>query len=424
MDHSHPPEHKLPSIVEAESEPEEYFHLSPASKSRRNLTLPSLSSPVRRTSLGHLLGDELRQFNALRRCRSPIRGCRGQSPSPQHQRNEEPQRSPALPHALPPSSSTEAGACRKPSKLLIPSLNCFGPPDLSPRVVDGIEDNSHTFHFNMERSGAKGSGVGQGEDGHQVNATLLLETEEVRQSIGQLNKEMSHLHQEVSQLGKELHHMMHFLQAHVTVQHYTSSLSTYPYGVHVVSNPNASSSMAYNVAAGLHLHHEPMNLESLGHPAGGTWGYSGSSHSGSSQPRATVMASGYPHLHISTNPLLHSANPRQSDPAVASGSLHILDSRSLLDLHHLPGSSRSGPAPLPRQSSVTSQDSGPCRLDACDSDHPLGDSAGMEHISLECLLGGSGSLDRRDSETPESRRSSIGIQTLDTEPFWSVDMTE
>ncbi|KAJ8414367.1 hypothetical protein AAFF_G00052370 [Aldrovandia affinis] len=549
LDHGPPPEHKLPSIVEAEAEPEEHFHLSPASKSRRNLTLPSLSSPVRRTSLGSLLGDELRQFNALRRCRSPVRGCRVRSSSPQQQPKEEAQRSPVLPRAPPPISSAEAGACRKPSKLLIPSLNCFGPPDLSPRVVDGIEDNGRTFHFNVERSGAKGGVGGQAEDANRVNAALLLETEEVRQSIGQLNKEMSHLNQEVSQLGKELHHMMHFLQAHVAVQHYTSTLSTYPYGMHVASNPTTSSSMAYNVATGLHLHQEPLNLEPLGHRAGGTWGYTGS-HGGSALPRAAVMgqqaeaehchqpssprssclhmprsmdppakqgpcsasssvsdspyaahqmartgpsllsisptfqgfasglasqagfggaaaapsgstvnlnqsqsslgqqtsltsehvrsqsstptsthsslmiASGYPHLHISTNPLPHSTSPRQNDHSVASGSLHILDSRSLLDLHHLPGSSRSGPVPLPRQSSVISQDFCPSRLDACDSDHPLGDSAGMEHISLECLLGGSGSLDRRDSETPESRRSSIGIQTLDTEPFWSVDMAE
>ncbi|XP_036396065.1 potassium voltage-gated channel subfamily H member 4-like [Megalops cyprinoides] len=544
-DHGPAPEHKLPSIVEAEAEPEEYFHLSPASKSRRNLMLPSLSSPVRRTSLGNLLGDELRQFNALRHCRSPARNCRGRSPSPQQQPKEEPQRSPALSRAPPPTPITETGACRKPSKLLIPSLNCFGPPDLSPRVVDGIEDNGRTFHFNTERTGAKGSTGGVAEDASQVNATLLLETEEVRQSISQLNKEMSHLNQEVSQLSKELHHMMHFLQAHVTVQHYTSTLSTYPYGVHVVSKPAASSGMAYNVAAGLHLHHEPLNLEPLGHTAGGSWGYTGA-HGSTSLARATVMgqqgeaehfhqpssprssclhtdpatkqssgpasgstpnspymahqkprtghsllsisptfqgfatgpapqvgyggtaaatpsssstnlsqsqsnlcktpissehthsqsstptsahsslatASGYAHLHVSTNPILHSTGPRQSEPAIGTGSLHILDTRSLLDIHHLPASSRSGPAPILRQSSVTSQDSGPSRLDACDSGHPLGDSAGIEHISLECLLGGSGSLDRRDSETPESRRSSIGIQTLDTEPFWSLDMAE
>ncbi|XP_035262675.1 potassium voltage-gated channel subfamily H member 4a [Anguilla anguilla] len=546
LDQGHLPEHKLPSIVEAEAEPEEYFHLSPASKSRKNLMLPNLSSPVRRTSLGNLLGDELRQFNALRHCRSPARGCRGRSSSPQQLLKEEPQRSPALPRAPPPTNNAEAGACRKPTKLLIPSLNCFGPPDLSPRVVDGIEDNGHTFHFNIERSGAKGSAGSQMEDANQVNATLLLETEEVRQSIAQLNKEMSHLHQEVAQLGKELHHMLHFLQAHMTMQHYTSTLSTYPYGVHVVPNPTANGSMAYSVAAGLHLHHEPVNLEPLGHP-GGTWNYSGS-HGGSALPRATVAGqqgeaeclhqpssprssclhahcsvdpatnqcsgpasgstpnspypahqktqtgagpslltispsfqgftsgpasqagyggigaasghssssvnlsqsqsslcqqiplasehthsqsstptyahsslaatSGYTNLHFSTSPLLHSPNP-----GVASGSLHVLDSRSLLDLHHLPGSSHSGPSLLPRQSSLTSQDSGPPRLDACDSDH-LGDSAGVEHISLECLLGRSGSRERRDSATPESRRSSIGIQTLDTEPFWSVDMAE
>ncbi|MBN3313811.1 KCNH4 protein, partial [Atractosteus spatula] len=270
-------DHKLPLIVEDEDEPEEYFHLSPATKSRKKLMLPSLSSPVRRGSLGNLLGDELRQFSALRRCRSPVRGSRGRSPSPQHQREE--------PQCAAPSA--EACASRKPAKLLIPSLNCFGPPDLSPRVVDGIEDNgrtseAHTFHFNVQHSEAKASEESFVKEASPVSATLLLETEEVRQSISRLNQEMSHLNQEVSQLTKELHHMMHFLQAHMAVQHYTSALSSYPYGVQMVPNPPSSSSIGvsewqprvpYSLAAGMHMHHEPVNMEPLSH--GKPWSYSG-----------------------------------------------------------------------------------------------------------------------------------------------------
>uniref|UniRef100_A0A674NVA7 Voltage-gated delayed rectifier potassium channel KCNH4 n=1 Tax=Takifugu rubripes TaxID=31033 RepID=A0A674NVA7_TAKRU len=130
-------EPRLPSIVETTGDnSDDSFHLSPATRSRRNLLLPSLSSPVRRTSLGNLLGDELRQFNALRRCRSPnlSRGFHSQLSSPQG-----------------------ADAEQKPTKLLIPTVTCFAPPDLSPRVVDGIEDNGHTFHFNGEGSGPKAS---------------------------------------------------------------------------------------------------------------------------------------------------------------------------------------------------------------------------------------------------------------------------
>uniref|UniRef100_A0A8C5E5S2 Voltage-gated delayed rectifier potassium channel KCNH4 n=1 Tax=Gouania willdenowi TaxID=441366 RepID=A0A8C5E5S2_GOUWI len=156
---------KLPSIVETQGDDlDDTAHLSPATRSRRNLLLPSFASPVRRTSLGNLLGDELRQFNALRRCRSPNlgRGFLGQSPSPQP--------TPRREHRSPTSTPTpvlgqvEPRVEQKPSKLLIPTVTCFAPPDLSPRVVDGIEDNGHAFHFNIEHSGPNGS-MGGGAQG-------------------------------------------------------------------------------------------------------------------------------------------------------------------------------------------------------------------------------------------------------------------
>uniref|UniRef100_A0A4W5NXT8 Uncharacterized protein n=1 Tax=Hucho hucho TaxID=62062 RepID=A0A4W5NXT8_9TELE len=169
-------EHKLPSIIETKGlhdDSDEYYHLSPASRTRRaNLLLPSLSSPVRRTSLGNLLGDELRQFNALRRCRSPNlsrgglpRGHSLSSPQPL------PKKEHSVPGAAPasPPTSGELGAGsqgRKPSKLLIPTVSCFVPPDLSPRVVDGIEDNGRTFLFNMEHSGPKASTTGRPSEGN------------------------------------------------------------------------------------------------------------------------------------------------------------------------------------------------------------------------------------------------------------------
>lgn len=127
-------EPRLPSIVETKGDnSDDSFHLSPATRSRRNLLLPSFSSPVRRTSLGNLLGDELRQFNALRRCRSPnlSRGLHGQTSSPQPPSRKE-HSTPAVASAS-TSAQGESGAEQKPAKLLIPTVTCFGPPDLSPR---------------------------------------------------------------------------------------------------------------------------------------------------------------------------------------------------------------------------------------------------------------------------------------------------
>lgn len=113
---------------------DESFHPSPATHSRRNLLLPSFS-PVRRTSLGNLLGDELRQFSALRRSLSPnlSRSFLGQSSSSQPALKKE-RSSPGLARSQASASTqNELGTVQKPSKLPIPTITCFAPPDLSPR---------------------------------------------------------------------------------------------------------------------------------------------------------------------------------------------------------------------------------------------------------------------------------------------------
>ncbi|XP_074519093.1 voltage-gated delayed rectifier potassium channel KCNH4-like isoform X2 [Halichoeres trimaculatus] len=270
-------EPRLPSIIETKGEDlDDSFHLSPATRSRRNLHLPSFSSPVRRTSLGNLLGDELRQFNALRRCRSPnlSRGCHGQSSSPQPSTKKEHSTPTAAPPPAPTSSSSqgESGAEQKPSQLLIPTVTCFAPPDLSPRVVDGIEDNGHTFHFNVEHGRPKASSGGSTQDAAHANTALLLENEEIKQSISQLNHKMGTLNQEVSELTKGLHHMLHLLQAHVSLQHYSTPHSSHSYSV----APNTG--MPFNVAPTYHFHSDPGSRE--GHqsvPAAGRWSFSGAS---------------------------------------------------------------------------------------------------------------------------------------------------
>ncbi|XP_070783776.1 voltage-gated delayed rectifier potassium channel KCNH4 [Enoplosus armatus] len=331
-----PHEPRLPSIVETKGDdPDDTYHLSPATRSRRNLLLPSFSSPVRRTSLGNLLGDELRQFNALRRCRSPnlSRGLHGQSSSPQPPSKKEH----STPTATPASTSAqgESGAEQKPSKLLIPTVTCFGPPDLSPRVVDGIEDNGDTFHFNVEHTGPKASTGGSTQDSTQTNMTLLLETEEVRQSISQLNNKMGTLNQEVSDLTKGLHHMMHLLQAHMSVHHYNASLASCPYDIQMVSSPATApnTGMSFNLASAYHLHNDPGSHEGHIHhsiPPAGHWGYGGAAETQTESHLRPQSSS--PPAH-SCPPLSVNSAPRLG-PCHGSESLtsHLWTSPSLLSV--------------------------------------------------------------------------------------------
>ncbi|XP_047466052.1 potassium voltage-gated channel subfamily H member 4-like isoform X2 [Mugil cephalus] len=286
-------EAQLPSIVETKSnDPDDCFHLSPATRSRRNLLLPNFTSPVRRTSLGNLLGDELRQFNALRRCRSPnlSRGPRGlgSSPQPPPKKAHSAPSSTRAPSSA--SSQEESRAEQKPSKLLIPTVQCFGPPDLSPRVVDGVEDNGHTFHFNVEHRGPGARTGGGSQESAQTNASLMLETEEVRQSISQLNVKMSTLSQEVSELTKGLHHMMHFLQTHISVrQHETPSSSR-------------AHDRPLHSASSYRLQTDPGSQSSQSAPSTDQWSYSGSpetqtemhhwSQSSSPPPNSSLPPSG------------------------------------------------------------------------------------------------------------------------------------
>uniref|UniRef100_UPI003AAF9361 potassium voltage-gated channel subfamily H member 4a n=1 Tax=Centroberyx gerrardi TaxID=166262 RepID=UPI003AAF9361 len=257
-------DHKLPFIVEANDV--EHGEGMGHSHQRRLPLLHGMGSPVRQPCLSTLLGEELRHINALRLCRSPVQDCRGRSPSPQPFPNEE-----LCPSPL-PTLTNDPGLSHRPAKLLIPSLHCVSPLDLSPRVVDGIEDNGHAFQFNVEQSEAKTNG----KDPFQVSANLLLETEEVRQNISKLNKEVNNLNHEVSNLTKELHEMMHFLQSHMTMPHYTSPVSTYSCGIQMVPSACAAASsdwkaqVPFNIATGPHLHHE-----AISHPARNVWGCSG-----------------------------------------------------------------------------------------------------------------------------------------------------
>ncbi|XP_059203535.1 potassium voltage-gated channel subfamily H member 4a [Centropristis striata] len=270
---------KVPHIVEAEDTErgEDTRH----SQQRRMPLLHGIGSPVRQPRLSTLLGEELYHINALRICRSPVQGCRGRSPSPQPYANQE------LSHSSLPSHMSDPSLNCRPANLLMPSLPCVTPLNLSPRVVDGIEDNGHTFQFNVEQRETKTNVTDQ----FQVSANLLLETEEVRQNMSKLNKEVNNLNQEVSNLAKELHDIMHFLQSHMAMLH-NPPVS---YGIQMAPSPSVTASSSWqphvplNIATGLHLHHE-----AISHPARSVWGCSGMP----SQDR---------------NPtLLHSSNPAAS----------------------------------------------------------------------------------------------------------------
>ncbi|XP_026887834.2 potassium voltage-gated channel subfamily H member 4a isoform X1 [Electrophorus electricus] len=205
---SRPLDPNLPFILEAEEED------SSGQAVVRQPLLSSTGGCSPQSTLSAMLGEELCHFSMLRLCRTPTQGYQAQSPSPSPQ-------TPANQESY--GTVVDTGSAHRPAKLLIPSsLSCISPLDLSPRVVDGIEDNEPVFHFNVESSGVALSP--QFKDPFQVNANLLLETEEVRQSVSQLNTEMNRLNEEMSSLAKELHEMMHFLHTHITGPHFPTLL--------------------------------------------------------------------------------------------------------------------------------------------------------------------------------------------------------
>ncbi|XP_038625461.1 potassium voltage-gated channel subfamily H member 8 [Tachyglossus aculeatus] len=102
-------------------------------------------------------------------------------------------------------------------KLHLSTLNSIGPPDLSPRIVDGIEDGnqneeSQTFDFGSERvrqESRVSPPIGDAEIGAAV---LFIKAEETKQQISKLNSEVTSLTQEVSQLSKDVKSIMHLLE--------------------------------------------------------------------------------------------------------------------------------------------------------------------------------------------------------------------
>ncbi|XP_068605843.1 potassium voltage-gated channel subfamily H member 4a [Brachionichthys hirsutus] len=271
---------KLPRVIQADD----------AEQSKDKGRLPLLCgirTPVHQPRLS-LLGEEL-PHNSLRPCRSPVQDGRGRSPSPQPFPNEK--LSPSLVMRL----TVDPDGDLRPTDLLMPSLPCVSPPNLSPRVVDGIEDNGHMFHFNVERNETKTDAADQ----FRFSSKVLLETEEVRQSISKLNKEVNNLNQEVSNLANGLQDIMHFLPSHMAMLHGAPPVSSYSFGVPMAASPRVTSSSTWQphvplkIATGLHLHHD-----AIGHPARNVWGCGGMSSQGVSPTLLHTPSPMSPCLHL------------------------------------------------------------------------------------------------------------------------------
>ncbi|KAG5203160.1 hypothetical protein JEQ12_002743 [Ovis aries] len=165
-----------PSITEAEAGAEPGGGPRP----RRPILLPNLSPARPRGSLVSLLGEELPPFSALvsspslSPAPSPALAGRGHSPSP---------------HGPPRGS-----AAWKPPQLLIPPLGTFGPPDLSPRIVDGIEDSGSTaeattFRFSRRPEHPRSRSQAP-PTGPMPSQEAAPEAEEVKEKVCRLNQEV------------------------------------------------------------------------------------------------------------------------------------------------------------------------------------------------------------------------------------------
>ncbi|KAL0197981.1 hypothetical protein M9458_006521, partial [Cirrhinus mrigala] len=102
----------MPFIVESDQEEDAGQDLG------RKPLLSGLGGPSSQPNLSAMLGEEFRHLSMLRLCRSPIQSSRVQNPSPLMPSHED---------------LIDKSSCHRPAKLLIPTLNCVSPLDLSPR---------------------------------------------------------------------------------------------------------------------------------------------------------------------------------------------------------------------------------------------------------------------------------------------------
>ncbi|XP_074125515.1 voltage-gated delayed rectifier potassium channel KCNH8 [Sminthopsis crassicaudata] len=193
---------RLPSIVEDEEEDEEGEEEETASLSPINTRGVPSSSNKKFGSNKSYLGISLKQLaSGTMPFHSPIRVC-GSNPPRSKQETD---------------LHLHSKRKEKNLKLHLSTLNTTGPPDLSPRIVDGTEDGitneeSQTFDFGPEQTRQDPRVTPPTADPELGAAVLFIKAEETRQQISKLNSEVMTLTQEVSQLSKDMKNIMNLLE--------------------------------------------------------------------------------------------------------------------------------------------------------------------------------------------------------------------
>ncbi|KAG8442937.1 hypothetical protein GDO86_011666 [Hymenochirus boettgeri] len=205
---------RLSSIVEDEDEDTgEEEPPSPSPIRTRNLTSKYNKSAINNSSLG----INLKPFPGTVPFKSPLRSC---NPNLTKTRNEN-------------DSNVNSRKREKNLMLNLPAVTSLGPPDLSPRVVDGIEDHNsndegQAFDFEAYQIRQEARLAQSTRDYSEFNpAILFITTEETKQQITRLNHEVSSLTQEVSQLGKDMKSVMNILENLLALQRPVGYYSTY-----------------------------------------------------------------------------------------------------------------------------------------------------------------------------------------------------
>ncbi|XP_033021886.1 potassium voltage-gated channel subfamily H member 8 isoform X4 [Lacerta agilis] len=200
---------RLPSIVEDEEEEEEMVEEEAGTLSPVHTRSTTSSSQQKKSgSNKSYLGINLKQLaSGTVPFHSPIRVCSATSSRTKHEMEL---------HYY--SKRRE-----KNLKLHLSSLNSTGPPDLSPRIVDGTEDGnnneeSQTFDFSSEQLRQDSRASPTIRENEVGAAVLVIKAEEAKQQINRLNNEVTALTQEVSQLSKDMKNVMHLLENLVVAQ--------------------------------------------------------------------------------------------------------------------------------------------------------------------------------------------------------------
>eukprot|EP00062_Callorhinchus_milii_P012542 gi/632959797/ref/XP_007895827.1/ PREDICTED: potassium voltage-gated channel subfamily H member 8 [Callorhinchus milii] len=198
----------LPSIAEDQEEVDEEDETTPLSRISTRFTSHNRPLDLNKTlNTRGSQGTDPQLVSGPKAFRSPVRGC---SISTRSRHDSEPVQTKEMKDQN--------------LKLHLSAINNFAPPHLSPRIVDGIEDEessigNQSFEFCSEKIGQESSQTTSAKDFDQVTpAMLAAKAEETKQQVKRLNDEMNNLTQEVSKLGKDMHSVVHLLEGLLAAQ--------------------------------------------------------------------------------------------------------------------------------------------------------------------------------------------------------------